>query len=382
MSTTYADAVAYAERGWPVFPCAPKGKRPLTARGFKDATSASETIREMWAPWPDANVGVVTGKPSGFWVLDVDGDEGSRSLDELQRTHGELPATAEARTGRGGKHLLFLHPGGRIRNRTCVRPGLDIRGDGGYIIAPSSQTVAPYDWARDPREVTIAPATGWMLTLVQAHLTGVSHPPGVPRAGIEVAADVVAYAGAAFARELAEIARARVGERNHILNRAAFALAPFVRDGQLDGDLVRRCLSEIAIAKGLPLREAEKTIASGLTAGAAKHRSVYECGRLIGALPLSARGKLLLHALCHYRSRTEWCWPSQRTLIRDCSFGGFRALVQAFQDAAPFVEVKRRGRSNCYRLRWAAIEKTGNHSTKLLQMEGCSAPTVRAFAPY
>lgn len=379
MSTILADALAYAERGWPVFACAPKGKRPLTERGFKDATSAPEIIREMWARWPDANVGVVTGTVSGFWVLDIDGDDGSRSLNELQRTHGEVPATAEARTGRGGRHLLFQHPGGRIRNRTRVRPGLDIRADGGYIIAPSSQTIAPYDWARDPREVTIAATPDWMLAMVQGSRPDVSGWAGEePRARIEVAADVVAYAKAGFARELAELTKAQVGERNDRLNRAAFALAPFVRDGLLDRELVTRCLREIATAKGLLSLEIEKTIASGLAAGAANHRSVYQRGRLIGALRLSARGKLLLHALCQYSSRAEWCWPSNRTLIRDCSFGGFRGLVRALQDAAPFIEVMRGGRSNHYRLRWPAIEEAARNSTKHPHMEGCSAPTVRA----
>jgi hypothetical protein len=397
MNTVLPDALAYAELGWPVFPCAPKAKRPLTARGFKDATRAAETIHEMWARWPDANLGVVTGEPSGFWVLDVDGDKGSRSLDELQSTHGELPKTAEARTGRGGRHLLFRHVGERVRNRTRFRPGLDIRGEGGYIVAPSSETVAPYEWARDPRQLPIAAAPDWVLALVQQRCS--ANPlRAEPNAHTKTAivADAESYAKAAFAQEMVNVANAHIGERNDTLNRASFALGGYIRDSLLDGDLVTRCLREMAIARGLFASETERTIASGLTAGAAKRPSVYQRERLIFSLPIRAPSKLLLSVLAHYSDANGFCWPSQRTLIRDCSFGGFRALIRAFQDAVPFFEVLpgrggRAGRSNRYLLKWetierAALDSASPHFPRSLQpkkrtpprVEGCSALTVSA----
>ena len=160
---------------------------------------------------------------------------------------------------------------------------------------------------------------------------------------------------------MANLSAARAGERNATLNKTAFALSQFVRDGLLDADFVTPCLLEIAVRKGLPRSEAERTIRSGLGAGNVRRLSAWGCRRLIFQLPISARGKLLLDVLSNYANRDDgWSWPSQRTLIQDCSFGGFRALTQALKEIEPFVEVQsmHRGRGrpcNSYRLRWDVI---------------------------
>lgn len=133
-------ALRYAAHGWPVFPCRPKAKMPITARGLNDATTEPAAIERWWRRWPDANVAVRTGAISRLVVLDIDGEEGAESLRALERDHGSLPRTASVVTPGGGQHFYFAHPGrGEIRNSArSVGPGLDIRADGGYVVAPPS----------------------------------------------------------------------------------------------------------------------------------------------------------------------------------------------------------------------------------------------------
>ena len=142
-------ALAYARRGVPVFPCEPGAKRPLTRNGHWDATTDSRVIERWWKRWPSANVGIPTGKKSGVVVLDVDMDDGGLdSLAKLERTGTPIPKTARARTGGGGIHVFFRNPRGtKIRNSAgLLGPGLDVRGDGGYVVVPPSRTQGPYQW--------------------------------------------------------------------------------------------------------------------------------------------------------------------------------------------------------------------------------------------
>jgi hypothetical protein len=142
-------ALAYARRGVPVFPCEPGGKRPLTYSGFWDATTDPRRIRGWWGRWPTANVGVPTGERSDLLVLDVDprGD-GFESLAVLERKNGPLPKTSRARTGGGGVHVFFRYPAGEtVRNSAgTLGSGLDVRGEGGYVVVPPSRTQSAYEW--------------------------------------------------------------------------------------------------------------------------------------------------------------------------------------------------------------------------------------------
>lgn len=132
-------ALAMAERGFRVFPLAPCGKIPLTSHGCKDATNDLQQITTWWEGRPDANIGVATGAASGIIVLDIDGDEGEASLRKLEAEQGALPPTVEVITGGGGRHLYFQYPDLPIRNSAGkLGEGLDIRGDGGYVVAPPS----------------------------------------------------------------------------------------------------------------------------------------------------------------------------------------------------------------------------------------------------
>ena len=147
--TLHKAALAYARRGVPVFPCEPGAKRPLTQNGHWDATTDTRVIERWWKGWPSANLGVPTGKKSGVVVLDVDVDDGGlESLAKLERAGAPTPKTARVRTGGGGIHVFFRNPRGtEIRNSAgLLGPGLDVRGEGGYVVVPPSRTQDPYVW--------------------------------------------------------------------------------------------------------------------------------------------------------------------------------------------------------------------------------------------
>jgi Bifunctional DNA primase/polymerase, N-terminal len=133
-------ALAYADAGLFVFPLKRRSKVPATIDGFKSATRDHGQIREWWRLWPEANIGIRTGRESGLVVLDVDVQHGgAATLKALEAEHGALPDTARTLTGGGGNHYLFAHPGSEIRNSSgTLGPGLDVRADSGYIVAPPS----------------------------------------------------------------------------------------------------------------------------------------------------------------------------------------------------------------------------------------------------
>ena len=167
--TTFDAALSYAARGWPVFPVA-KDKRPLTPKGFYDASADAAQIRDWFTRFPNAGIGLRTGKPSGLLVVDVDaGSGGHESLAALEAEHGQLPATVESRTGGGGRHLLFAHPGGKVGNRAGIRRGIDIRASGGYIVVPPSDHPSGnrYAWVNAPGTMALATMPDWLLKLVR-----------------------------------------------------------------------------------------------------------------------------------------------------------------------------------------------------------------------
>jgi hypothetical protein len=144
-------ALQYASRGWYVFPLSPRSKKPLkNTRGFHDASTSERCIERFWDINPGANIGIATGKKSGFIGLDVDGEKGSRSLTKLETELGPLPETLEQITGsRKGRQLIFKWPATReVRNKQNLRPGIDIRGEGGYIVVPPSihPSGGVYEW--------------------------------------------------------------------------------------------------------------------------------------------------------------------------------------------------------------------------------------------
>ncbi|MHC4550153.1 MAG: bifunctional DNA primase/polymerase [Planctomycetota bacterium] len=153
----------YLARGWSVVPLRPAEKRPLLPwQEFQVRRAQRDDVAAWFRRWPEADVGIVTGLLSRLLVLDVDPRHGGdASLARL----GSLPATIEAATGGGGRHLYFAHPGGLVRNRVGLAPGVDLRGDGGYVVAPPSRHASGrrYVWSRAPGEADPAPAPEWLL---------------------------------------------------------------------------------------------------------------------------------------------------------------------------------------------------------------------------
>ena len=153
-------ALKYAGLGWKVFPLAPRQKIPITSHGVKDATSDEQTIREWWARNPLANIGLACGKESGVYVIDVDIDS-TRGIDGLEslKEFDTLPTTVLQRTPRGGFHA-FYKTDDPPANRNSFRKGIDIRGDGYYVVLPPS--VHPngrkYEWedGLSPWEATLS----------------------------------------------------------------------------------------------------------------------------------------------------------------------------------------------------------------------------------
>ena len=286
-------ALAYAALGWPVLPvagmsagecgcrrsCQHPAKHPLTAHGVHDATTDAVLIAEWWRRSPQANVGIATGAGSGLVVVDVDLPRGGReSLRAVLAAGRELPLTLWACTGGGGLHLFYASPpnvrvantSGRLPGVAPRLPGIDLRGDGGYVVAPPSVHASGgrYRWARRAGLVPLPP---WVWAMPPARR---ARPAPVPT----MSEGASAYGAAALSRELERVRGLAVGERNDGLNRAAFSLGRLVGGGELGEGLVDQALLCAALAIGLGEGEAEATIRSGLRAGALVPRRAGERG--------------------------------------------------------------------------------------------------------
>lgn len=176
-------ALTYAALGWRVFPvfevmdvgeegwrcvceegarCGRPGKHPRTRDGLNEATTDRVTIESWWSRWPQANVGIATGRASGILVVDADcsdGKPGMVNLTKLSAKHGGLPSTPMVNTGSGGLHLYFTWSERLKTGSNVVDEAIDVRSDGGYVIAPPSRhyTGKQYEWRNDTVELQALP---------------------------------------------------------------------------------------------------------------------------------------------------------------------------------------------------------------------------------
>jgi hypothetical protein len=180
-------ALAYARKGWAVFPlwwpafpgecscrdggkCSSAGKHPLVPKGPHAATHNEEAIKAWWRKWPNANIGIATGWASGFDVLDVDPDHGGGgSMKRLLLEHGPPAQTLVSITGSGGRHILWKHRK-ETKQSQGILPGIDIRTTGGYIVAPPSMHACGerYRWhdRGHPRSVRLLDSPEWAAELM------------------------------------------------------------------------------------------------------------------------------------------------------------------------------------------------------------------------
>ena len=253
-STAYA-----SDLGWPGFPlhsvrdgrctcgrsnCPSPAKHPRTANGLKDATTDPVVIEQWWSRWPTANVAVATGVTAGLVVVDIDPrHDGDESVVELELRYGGLPRTAESLTGGGGRHLFFIHPGGSIRNRAKLAglSGIDIRGDGGYVVAPPSLHIsgAHYRWREDhrPDQIPLAALPAWLHDLLRE--TGpASRGSGCTSSANDDERSTLIRAATVY---LARAHPAAEGERNS----TAFNLAGHLRAFEVEGTGFRLTEAEV-----------------------------------------------------------------------------------------------------------------------------------------
>jgi Bifunctional DNA primase/polymerase, N-terminal len=267
---TLVIALAYAAHGWAVFPVPPGTKRSYKSAEHSDGrawgmTRNAAEIRADFTRWPDAGIGIPTGAVNGIIVVETDtvaghGIDGSNSLAQLETKHGALPDTLQAISPSGSVHRYFKHPGASIKiisSASELGAGIDVRGDGGMVIAPPTARpdVGVYRWInRNP----IAEPPAWLI-----ELTKDKQPPPPKRLSIRERAQAAvrqweanrrggnAYADAALEYEIRDLANAADGGRNHALNRSAFSLLQLVHAGQLDRADVERQLIDACIANGL-----------------------------------------------------------------------------------------------------------------------------------
>lgn len=182
-------ALSYARRGWAVLPlhtveggvcgcpkgksCTSPGKHPLLIGGVHGATNDETEVSSLWQAHPNANIGIATGRVSGFLVIDIDPRNGGRaSKKSLIEAIGPLPRTPCASTGGGGSHRLYAYPTAPLATRHGLAdaPGIDVQSDGAYIVAPPSRHVSGrrYRWReqRDPASIeTVALPEAWLTRL-------------------------------------------------------------------------------------------------------------------------------------------------------------------------------------------------------------------------
>jgi hypothetical protein len=266
-------ALECAEQGWRVVPCLNRTKRPYVTWKLgtpqDKSTDDPNQIARWWQQWPDANAALMTGSRSGFFVLDVDGEKGRANLRKLERKNGPLPHTYRVKTG-NGEHFYFQMVQGITNRRGTLPKKIDVRGEGGIVLAPGSVHASGRSYVATDPAAPIAQAPEWLLKALET-----------PRPVTATTADSVVqaahpdlYAIGAVARELGGLALAERGGRNTALNTAAFSLGQLIGGGELDEGTVRAALLQKALEVGLPEAEARASIESGVTSGKGKPRSI------------------------------------------------------------------------------------------------------------
>jgi len=293
-------AHAYAARGWGVFPvhslcngicscgnpkCGSAAKHPRTKHGHKDATRDQQQIHAWWTQYPGANIGIATGSISGILVLDVDPRHGGdKSLDQLIAEHGDLPETVEQVSGGGGWHCFFRHDDGVQNSAGVVGAGLDVRGEGGYIIVAPSKTSGEYRWREGhaPGKIELAEAPAWLISLAKKPKHSDETASG-PTLAFEDAINRfqtgTPYGETALGSEAEAVANTPIGSQECTLNTAAFKVGTLVGANQID--LAWAC--DVLIGAGMRMKndpakgpwtrtEVEEKVRRGLLEGIAKPR--------------------------------------------------------------------------------------------------------------
>ena len=338
-------AVGYAGHGWHVVPvhwiwpdghcscnrpdCPSPGKHPVFDDWPHVASADRETVAWWWRPTPEgpvenwfprANIGIVTGRVSGIFVLDVDTYAGGeQTLGAYERRHGNMPETRAHSTSRGGTHLFFRHPVEYdVRNsaRRVLGKGLDVRGEAGFVVAPPSMGAhGPYE-LNPAHDIDPAEAPEWLLDLLRNHdreQTGAVISGAEPT---EATGAARKYAEAALKAEAENMRNAEEGTRNDTLNRCAFQLGTLGGAGLLTEDAAWEVLHGAALAAGLTDNEIRGTFLSGWRSGLENPRSV-QWNTMGGTYPIRSRTEFGLadRMADHFGDQLRWCEDMDRWLV-------------------------------------------------------------------
>ena len=273
-----SEALAYAARGWAVFPVKPGGKAPATRHGVKDATVDPAPISRWWHESPDANIGVATGRISGLYVIDLDGPVGVDNWEACQLVYGDAP-TLMATTGKG-LHLYYSVPFELDLRNTAGALGahIDSRGTGGYVLAPPSlhPNGARYEWVT--ADAPLAPLPEWVVGRLR-HDQAVPGPTKRWTAPAYRAVSNDAAAVRVLRDECQDVSVAQEGTRNHALFTASLKMGGLVTGGDLLALDTYEALLSAGLACGLPEEECKRTIESGLRLGG-QHPRVIRTRRM------------------------------------------------------------------------------------------------------
>lgn len=259
---TVQQAVEYAEQGWAVFPVEPSGKKPMV-KWTDESSSDPDAVREMWDLCPGANIGIDCGK-SGLVVIDIDDLDAVRVLAEKFGFDPSADETAVARTGRGGLHIYYRAGAESVRNSASkVADHVDVRGDGGYVVAPPSghESGNSYEWVRrvEPKPI---PESMVKVFNYREEPKRVELPP--ERAHEK-------WGLAILSAEVFAVETSLPGQRNNQLNRSAYLVYGAVKGGHLDHTIATMRLRQAATHVGLDEAEAERTLASAWEGAEARH---------------------------------------------------------------------------------------------------------------
>jgi hypothetical protein len=266
--TPLVAALDLAGQGYAAFPCRPD-KRPACPHGFKQATSDTDELRELWRQYPGSLVGVATGPASDISVLDI--DKKHREAHEWWAAHrAELLPTQVHRTRSGGLHLLYTDPGDGLKcSASKIAKGIDVRAEGGYVIWWPAAGLPVLSGAHAP-----APWPRWLTPLAMAAPAQTAPRPSLPtlsRLPPSRPGDLRPTLHRALG--LANtVAAAGEGERNCILHWAACRAAEMIKAGEIDqaaGNQLVESLHNAALQAGLQHHEIARTIHSALRAAAA-----------------------------------------------------------------------------------------------------------------
>jgi hypothetical protein len=297
----YAAAVRFWELGFRVLPlhwmvatgrcscekpdCPSPGKHPINGKwqtptapadsdsGWWRTLGVNEGNPVDWSPW--SNIGILCGKDSGIFVLDIDikDADGFATLARAEAQHPDepIPSTLIVQTGSGGRHYFFQWPGYDVGNSKPwgSKAGVDIRGDQGQVVAaPSISGYGPYVIAANITSASqIAPAPSWLLERIQEHSKRQHEEPSKISPVVAPNGRLRAYRKSAIEANRKKLADCDPGDRNNTLNRCAFALGQLEPAGIIGETEAWAVLSEAASACGLGAAETRASFLSGWNAG-------------------------------------------------------------------------------------------------------------------